>query len=593
VADAQRRSDGIIGAWPVAELASFESRGEAAMIAAAVGDALGWPQEARAGRVGGRRGVEPQLDFVEWRRRQGGRYAGHEEVIGPGHYSDDTQLIAAVGRSLLAGDQWWERWTRLELPFWLLYERGGGGATKRAAQAWTKGNAPWEGELRQRYFAAGGNGVAMRVLPHCLRHDDFDFVANSIFADAIATHGHPRAQIGALAYGYALWRALRRRDRLPYGALIEETRTDVDLWSHRPAVDNVAPDWKAAADDAGLGTYDEVWQKTISEMMDLLSVCAKAINQGALSVDRETLETLGAFDKKISSAGTITAAGALFLASRYASRAEQGLLAAAFAHDADTDTLASMTGSLLAAINGGDWLGKAREAVQDDRYLLRLARALVGPIEQTQSSPDANARSFAPRLDGTDVGTELALPDGRIGHVRNVVEHLTKSRNEIKTFVVETDDGQTLFLKRLRRLKEEPAISVERPAQRRRARIAVGLKVGDLDRSVAFWRDIVGLDVVITDHYVNVGGYIALFQTTDPGSAQSLQLDLAPDGDLRQPKRWILLFVSRRELNEILKRLNRAGVPTLSVGPTGEWRRVRCADPDGNVVELSERESSP
>jgi ADP-ribosylglycohydrolase/catechol 2,3-dioxygenase-like lactoylglutathione lyase family enzyme len=575
----------------VAELAHFESRAEAAIVAAAVGDALGWPQENRGGRVGGRRGVKPQLDFVEWRRREGGRYASHEEVIGAGEYSDDTQLIAAVGRSLLAGDRCWERWTRLDLPFWLLYERGGGGATKRAAQAWTKGHAPWEGESRQRYFSAGGNGVAMRILPHCLRHDAFAPVAESIVADGIATHGHPRAHVGALAYGYALWRALRRRDRLPYGALIEETRGEAATWSRRLAVDSVAPEWKTAADDAGLGSYDEVWAKTVSEMMDLLKVCAEAINQGALSVDRETLQTLGAFDKRINGAGTITVAGALFLASRYASRPEQGILAAAFAHGADTDTLASMTGSLLAAVNGGDWLGKTRESVQDDRYLLRLARALVvGPTEESPPPSHVDVRSFVRRLGGTEVGTELMLPDGRIGHVKNIVDHSTKTRNEIQTFVVETDDGQTLFFKRVRRLQEEPAPPTVSPAQRPRARIAIALQVRDLERSIGFWRDIARLDATLTDQYINVGGYIALFPTTDSGSTGNLQLDFASNGELRQPKRWILVFVSRRELNEIRKRLNRAAVPSVSVaGARGEWHGVRCADPDGNVVEFRER----
>ncbi len=577
----------------MAELADFESRVEAAMLAAAVGDALGWPQENRANRVGGRRGVEPQLDFVEWRRRGGGRYASHEEVIGAGEYSDDTQLLAAVGRSLLTGQRWWERWTGLELPFWLLYERGGGGATRRAAQAWTKGNAPWEGGSRARYFSAGGNGVAMRVLPHCLRHDDFAPIAKSIVADGIATHGHPRAHVGALVYGYALWRALRRRDRLPYGALIEETRAEAGVWSRPPAVDDVAPGWNAAADDAGLGSYEAVWQKTVSEMMELLRVCAEAIDQGALSVDRQTLEALGAFDKNINSAGTITAAGALFLASRYASRAEQGLLAAAFAHGADTDTLASMTGSLLAAINGGDWLGKTRETVQDDRYLLRLARALVGSIEESQPTLDAPVGSFVRRIDATEVGTELALPDGRIGHVRNILDHLTKTRSEIKTFVVETVDGQTLFFKRVRRLERLSATRAERPAQRPMPEVALALKVGELERSIAFWRDIVGLDVATSEQHVNAGSSIALFQTADPGSPHGSQLDFASDGDLRQPKSWILLFVSRRELNGILKRLNRAAVPSVSVGgPRGESRRVRCADPDGNVVEFRETEGT-
>ena len=82
---------------PSAAPGLLPQRAEAAMLAAAVGDALGWPQENRASRVGGRRGVEPELEFSEWRRREGGSYAPHEETIAAGTYSDDTQLILATG----------------------------------------------------------------------------------------------------------------------------------------------------------------------------------------------------------------------------------------------------------------------------------------------------------------------------------------------------------------------------------------------------------------------------------------------------------------------------------------------------------------
>jgi ADP-ribosylglycohydrolase len=575
----------------VAELVDFESRAEAAMLAAAVGDALGWPQENRGGRVGGRRGVEPQLEFVEWRRRDGGRFASHEEVVGAGEYSDDTQLTVAIGRSLLEAEGWWERWTRLELPFWLLYERGGGGATKRAAQAWTKGKPPWARESRDRYFAAGGNGVAMRVLPHCLRvGDDFAALADAIVADGIATHGHPRAHVGALAFAYALWRAFRRRDRLPFGALIDEVRDEVDRWSRRPPVDDVAPDWEEAANHKGVGSYDELWKQTVSEMMDLLTSCAEGLGQGALSVDREILDQIGAFDKRVSSAGTVTAAGSLFLASRHASRPGQGLLAAAFAPGADTDTLASMTASLLAAINGGDWLGKTSERVQDDRYLIRLARALVArPTREAGAPSRPDFRAFLQQVSRTEIGTDLTLPDGRIGRLRNIVDHATKTRNEVKTFVVEAGDGQTLFFKRVRRLQGRPERDRSTQAQRGRARIAIALQVDDLDRSISFWRDIAGLDVTVTEGNAKVSGYIDLIPTMEKPT-KNLQLEFASDGELRRPKRWILVFVDGNDLDEIRQRLDRKAMPSvLTTGARGEWRGVRCADPDGNVVEFRDR----
>lgn len=69
---------------------------------------------------------------MEWNRRAGGKYWPHEEKILRGEYSDDTQLIIATARSLLRGRQWSNFFRQAELPAWLKYERGGGGATKRA-----------------------------------------------------------------------------------------------------------------------------------------------------------------------------------------------------------------------------------------------------------------------------------------------------------------------------------------------------------------------------------------------------------------------------------------------------------------------------
>ena len=115
-----------------------------AMFGAACGDALGWPNE-RIGRSPSEKTKSKGSlsEFRKWKRRSGGRYYPHEEIIDAGTYSDDTQLILCIARSLLHGRQWWDRFSRVELPFWTLYEKGGGGATKRAADAWTGGIPPW------------------------------------------------------------------------------------------------------------------------------------------------------------------------------------------------------------------------------------------------------------------------------------------------------------------------------------------------------------------------------------------------------------------------------------------------------------------
>ena len=90
-----------------------------AMLATAIGDALGWPNEPRSKN----RIEKPKVNdfFVEWTRScKEPRW--HDERILPGEYSDDTQMTLSVARSIIVGD--WERFlAEKELPFWLRYER--------------------------------------------------------------------------------------------------------------------------------------------------------------------------------------------------------------------------------------------------------------------------------------------------------------------------------------------------------------------------------------------------------------------------------------------------------------------------------------
>ena len=125
------------------------AKAEGAFLALAAGDALGWPQEMPRNILGNRGNAGAHVEFEEWRRRGGGRFHPFEEVIHSGEYSDDTQLTLAVARSRIHHcPAWWKAFTRIELPLWTLYERGGGGATKRAANAWAGGSPPWKSSKR-------------------------------------------------------------------------------------------------------------------------------------------------------------------------------------------------------------------------------------------------------------------------------------------------------------------------------------------------------------------------------------------------------------------------------------------------------------
>ena len=451
-------------------------KAQGAFLALAAGDALGWPQEGRWRIAAGADGSEPRLEFRQWTRRSGGRFQAFEERIGSGEYSDDTQLMLAVARCRAEHrDDWWRALTDWELPFWTLYERGGGGATKRAARSWIAGVPPWEcprPEQFHRYFGAGGNGVAMRVLPHAIflaGRDDPTELVGDVIRDGIATHGHPRALVGAAAYAFAAWWLSRRDSTLRFGELLDVLLDEGASWSAFPAAaleGNGASGWLAAARRAVGRPYERMWGRTVEEMRALLASAAAGVGRGALADDQAVLRELGCFSKS-RGAGTIGVAAATYLVARHAAQPQQALLRAAFERGADTDTLAAMAGGLAGCLAGVGWLPPAWHGVQDASYLRAMARQIAAGPRRARRTP---VHRFCEKDTKNQMSALVRNGDGRIrlGPLEVDATALPDPRPIVKSITVrawrlKTSEGQTMYLNR-----------VERIADRRRAAAAAG-----------------------------------------------------------------------------------------------------------------------
>ncbi len=576
-------------------------------LAGAVGDALGWPVEPRGKRVGGTRDLEPELRFSDWTRRDGGGWAPHEEQIPAGTYSDDTQLTIAVARSHRYVD-WWEHLVEVELPLWLLYDMGGGGAIRRAAQSWLRGVPPWHDKTRDnadRYYDAGANGVAMRVAPHVARLDrGFLEVRRDVLRDGLATHGHPRALVGAQLFAYACWVGLGLRHPLGFGELIERCLVSVSDWAEFD-FDAVPRDWSPPPNR----DFGELWGRTVEECLDLLELCSAALRRGSLAVDRQTLETLGVFSKS-GGAGTISAAAAIYLASRHASQPRTGLLSAAYARGADSDTLAAMTGALLGSIHGHAWLGPLRDEVQDGEFLGHLAMEFCvsrGGVHPSEGRWTAKHRtSLLKHLAG---GAEmLELP--AIGRLRVIAadEHPTRAAQDIRSWWLESDEHQRIRIKRItkepRRAPEPLPLGVEHPEPQRRAgenhrreaasehvqrsagealtRAGFVVQVRDLEQAVRFYRDGIGFELVRGNGASASFGWLALELS---GSEAGEQRRSGPSGFGA-----ITVFVDSSQFAELQRRLADLDVPLEEIGERRARRAFVCHDPDGNRVEVRVRE---
>ena len=104
---------------------------------AAIGDALGWITEFEKSsyNLQSKYGSDYITSFYDWKKNVGGRFNGYVDKIKAGSYSDDTQLLLSVARSIREDgtvDQ--EYFSKTELPNWLLYSRGAGRTIKNAAR---------------------------------------------------------------------------------------------------------------------------------------------------------------------------------------------------------------------------------------------------------------------------------------------------------------------------------------------------------------------------------------------------------------------------------------------------------------------------
>lgn len=434
----------------------WRDRATGSLLAAAAGDALGWPFE-RHDRTRPIKESPGSGGFFAWDRYSGSRQQRIiPEHIGAGDYSDDTQMTIAVARARLTAGTQWQMWLeRVEWPFLLDYERGAGASVKAACRAWARGRAPWDGPAPtvSRYFATGANGAAMRIVPHVLVHHQdmqFDELAMDVVRDAATTHGHPRALLGAVVHAYALWVSLREPAPLPYGWLVDTLLDNAEQWQ-QPYWRALSDAWQAQAAGQFNGQFDQSWLQTASEVEQLLGVAQAELQEGAISAPTVFLTRQGLTSRDTRGSGTLCAVAAAYLAARSASSPDLGLATAARLVGADTDTLASMAGSLLGAALGTEWLGVYGRTVQDRALLVDLAEGLL-------AVPD-NARVHAPtheqasrartvftkqisRLD--DTSQMLQLPDRR----RAQVSPAPGGKAADLWLVAVTEDGQTLHLRR-------------------------------------------------------------------------------------------------------------------------------------------------
>jgi ADP-ribosylglycohydrolase len=439
-----------------------KSRYIGAIKLSAIGDALGWITEFEKSKTSIKKkyGCEYINQFYEWKKQVGGRFNGYIDHLEKGSYSDDTQMILCVARSIgFNGKVDHNYFSKCELPEWLLYARGAGRTVKNAARKISRKSAKWNKNFytyqvnknqRIDYRATGANGAAMRILPIALaNYGKVELLKEEIFSNSIVTHGHPRAIAGAMLYGYAISTILGyTKNNFNYEEFLtklgKEIHHNLEIsFIESPKFVHWQEEWNSKSKDS----FTNLFHRTLMETQIYLRDIYKHLRNN--SNDIKVLSEIGCYAPETKGSGISTVIAGIYLFCKYVDKSVEGIENAVNLIGTDTDSIAAFTGGLLGALYGYDIIPKKYRSVQDANYLEHIGKRLLS-ISERSLHPESN--NFRSQLESYDiainkdlgVNDELYLTTLGKGIVRNIERQKTLIKDKFNLIVdVEFEIGQT------------------------------------------------------------------------------------------------------------------------------------------------------
>ncbi|KAA9332690.1 ADP-ribosylglycohydrolase family protein [Adhaeribacter soli] len=359
---------------------------------AAIGDALGWITEFEKSQDSIQKKYNAsRIDrFFDWQKTVGGRFLGYTDFIKAGSYSDDTQLMLSVARSIKEnGDVDQHYFSKVELPNWLHYARGGGRTVKNAAIKISRKSAKWNKNFFTfkvkdsviDYRDSGANGAAMRILPIALANlGNEEKIKEEIFANSIITHGHPRAIIGAILYGFAINHIIQfRPEDFNPNSFIAYLGKDIHQKFHLAFLNKKSfLDWKLEWNSFGKN-FEHEFTATLNETQQYLRDLYVAIQKN-ISV-KDTLVQLGCYENSTKGSGISTVLAGIYLTCIFHNNPTEAINEAVNSIGSDTDSIAAFTGGLIGALHGQNCIPKKWSKVQDELYLEEISAGLLAISE--------------------------------------------------------------------------------------------------------------------------------------------------------------------------------------------------------------------
>lgn len=442
----------------------------------AIGDALGWITEFERSQASIEKKYKTSRieSFYNWEKFVGGRYNGFLDRINAGSYSDDTQLLLSVARSIEAdGSLNNQYFSKIELPTWLLYARGAGRTIKNAAIKIKRKSAKWNSNFftyqadgtTLDYKDSGANGAAMRILPIALvNYKNEEKTRELIFANSIVTHGHPRAIAGAILYGIAITYLLKTEIKeFRYEDFLSEIGKNIEKkFELSFSYKNEYLSWLHEWNKNSSRKFEEVYETTVDEILNYLRETYKFLRD---NIDTKlALKSFGCYSPETKGSGVSTVVAGIYLTCKFFDKPETAIISAVNSIGTDTDSIAAFTGGLIGALSPKKIIPQKWSSIQDADYLEKMAKNLY-LISCRELKPAKLGFSVNNRIDikgilsdEYDVGDEFLFNPLGKGVIKSIDRQKTLTSGKFNLILdVEFEIGQSCRFSKLLDIEKNDA----------------------------------------------------------------------------------------------------------------------------------------
>ena len=529
------------------------SKIEGMLLGLAVGDALGATSEGLVPEI--RRQAHGEIrDYLQ--NRHTGEFRGYP--------TDDTQLAFWTLEQMLE-DGGFDP-DRVAARFCQGRIFGLGSTVREFLGNYKGGTRPWWRCGPQ----SAGNGALMRIapmlVPH-LREPSPELWADTALAASI-THNDSASIAACVAFIAMLWELIGRTEAPEPQWWVEAYLRVAKELEHR---EDYRPRLPALRDYEG-----SLWRFVEKKV-------PAAFERG--------LTTLEACESWYSGAYLLeTVPSVLYILMRHGDDPEAAIVRAV--NDTrDNDTIAAIVGAAVGALHGRQalperWVekltGRVTAVGDDGRAFELLEQARQRWWESAQVPSNHAHKAILIRVsDGTSRSSVLAERAIRT-EARQAVDCANTDH------LLADGDGTLRNLDR-QRFASKGACMTEDDRQPIDPQVRIGhvhLKVADLERALAFYRDILGFELTQrlgpAAAFLSAGGYhhhIGLNIWESRGGSP-------PAPGTTGLYHFAILYPNRRALADALKRVNEAGIPLEGAADHGVSEALYLRDPDGNGLEL-------